>query len=119
WDRLVLGEGARYAWWRYTAASFPLNAAILDRHRALAAAHGFVPALAFVPSRRERFDDRRRARWLTAYAAEHDAPFIDLTAPLRAADLDRVYISEDAHWNPAGHRVVAETLRPFLAALLR
>src|SRR4029077_20057960 len=57
WDRLALVEGAHYAYWRYTGATFPLNAAILDRYRALAAEHGFVPALAFVPSRRERWDD--------------------------------------------------------------
>src|SRR5262245_37514339 len=119
WGRLALVEGGRYAYWRYTGASFPLNAAILDRYRALAAERGFVPAIAFLPVRRERPDDRRRARWPGAYAAEHGAPFIDLTEPIRAAGIDRVYIPHDAHWNAAGHQVVAAALRPFLAALVR
>jgi len=117
--RLALVEGVRYAYWRYTTASFPLNAAILERYREQAAAHGFVPALAFLPSRRDRWDDRRRGRWLAAYAAGHAEPFIDLTEPLRAAGFDRVYLPDDPHWNAAGHQVVADALRPFLAGLVR
>jgi hypothetical protein len=119
WGRLALVEGARYAYWRYTRASFALNAAILDRYRALAAAHHFVPAVAFLPSRGERWDDRGRARWLAGYARTHGEPFIDLSEPLRAAGFDRGYIPDDPHWNAAGHRVVADALRPFLAVVLR
>ena len=118
WSRLALVEGVRYAYWRYTAASFPLNAAILDRYRQLATEHGFVPAVAFLPSRNERWDDRRRARWLRDYAGAHGLPFLDLTAPLRAAGADQVYLPDDSHWNATGHQVVAEALRPFLATLV-
>ena len=119
WQRLALVEAARYAWSRYTSATFALNAAILDRYRALAAEHGFVPAIVFAPPRSERFDDGRRARWLVAYAAAHGTPFLDLTEPLRAAGLDRTYIPADAHWNATGHQVVADALRPFLAGLVQ
>lgn len=117
WERLALVEGARYAWARYTSATFALNEAILDRYRALAHEHAFVPAIVFAPSRSERFDDGRRRRWLAAYAATHGMPFLDLTEPLRAAGFERTYIPGDAHWNATGHQVVADALRPFLSGL--
>ena len=49
------------------------------------------------------------------------ASFVDLTDRLRRAARERgvVYLSDDTHWTPLGHRVVAETLwdaaRPVLA----
>ena len=107
---------------RYASASSPSAAVAVSyprSYRERAAAHGFVPALAFLPSRRDRWDDRRRGRWLAAYAAGHAEPFIDLTEPLRAAGFDRVYLADDPHWNAAGHQVVADALRPFLAGLVR
>ncbi len=119
WMRSGLVQAARYLYWRYTAASFPLNAAILDRFRALAAEHRFVPAVAFLPARRNGWDDRRRRGWLRRYAERNGLPFLDLTGPLQQAAIERLYIPGDAHWNPDGHRVAAEALRPFLASLPR
>jgi hypothetical protein len=117
WWRLRLVQGLRYGYWRYTGASFPLNAAIFERIRALATEHGFRPALVFLPGPREGFDDRRRRDFLRDYASQKAVPFVDLTEPLHAAGGERLYLPQDAHWNPEGHRVVATALRPFLADL--
>jgi hypothetical protein len=118
WMRLMLVQGVRYLYWRYAGASFPLNAAILDSVRTLAGEHRFVPALVFIPPRQERWDDRQRRAWLRAYAERFGMAFADLTPALATAGGERLYISNDAHWNPTGHRVVAEALRPFLAGLV-
>ena len=101
-----------------TILSFPLNAAILDRFRALAGERGFVPAIVFLPAKRDGWDDRRRRRWLADWAARHEVAFLDLTDAVHAAGVDAVYLPGDAHWNAHGHEVVATTLRPFLAGLL-
>jgi len=118
WKRLLVVQGVQYAWWRYTSASFALNAAILDRVRALSARDRFVPAIVFFPPVRERWDDQRRRTFVATYAARHDVAFFDVTPALEAARKDRLYLPNDAHWNAEGHRVVAEALRPFLAGLV-
>jgi lysophospholipase L1-like esterase len=44
-----------------------------------------------------------------AFCQQHEILFLDSTAPLRAAVAsgESVYLPDDVHWNPAGHRVVA------------
>jgi hypothetical protein len=118
WMRLYLVQGLRYGVFRYTAATFPLNEAILARFHALAREQGFVPAIAFVPGREERFDDRRRARWLAAWATTAGVPFLDLTAALAAGGGARLYLPGDTHWNRDGHAAASAALRPFIAAQL-
>lgn len=118
WQRIHLVQALRYLYWRYTEATFALNAAILDRFRALARTHRFRPAIVFVPGPRERWDDRHRRRWLRQYAERHGTPFLDLTEFLAAAGGPRLYIENDSHWNPAGHRVVARELHALLAPLV-
>jgi hypothetical protein len=118
WMRLRLVQGIRYATWRYSDIARPLNEAILDRFATLAAGGRFVPAVVFVPPAHERWDDRRRRRWLADWAAVREVAFFDLSAPLRAAGMERLYIPNDAHWNPAGHREVAHALQPFVARLI-
>jgi hypothetical protein len=118
WLRLRVVQAARYVWWRYSTATFPLNEAILDRFRALAAAHRFAPVLLFLPARHDGFDDRRRRAWLRGYADAHGVPFLDLTEPLHAAGVDRLYLEADSHWNAAGHRAVADLVHPLVAAAL-
>jgi hypothetical protein len=113
WDRLRLLQGVRYLRWRYTGATFPLNGAILDHFVGLGRRHGFVPAVLFVPGPHDYRDDRRRRAWLRDWAATRSVAFLDLTDAL-APDATHAYLPGDSHWSAAGHRRVAETLRPFL-----
>ena len=117
WQRLFLVQGLRYVQWRYTSAAFPLNEAILDRVIELGAQHRFTPALVFAPGPRDWSDDRRRRRWLRAYAERRHVPFLDLTEPVQAAGAEALYLRNDAHWNPEGHRLVARELEGFLRRL--
>jgi len=118
WRRLRLVQGLRYLYWRYTSATFPLTGAILERFVGRAEREGFVPAIAFLPGVREGFDDRRRRTFLRQWAEVRGAPFIDLTEALVAAGGERLYIPADSHWNPEGHRVVADTLHPLVTGLV-
>ena len=66
-------------------------------------------------------DDSVHVRYWRAWAARHDVPFFDLF-PLFVNDEDkrlvyeRYFLAGDCHWNPAGHRLVAdEFLRRFRA----
>jgi hypothetical protein len=118
WQGLFMVQGVRYLHWRYTDASFPLNAAILARFLELAGKHRFHPAVVFVPGPQERWDDRRRRSWLRAWTAARNTAFFDLSEPLDHAGKPGLYIPADAHWNPGGHRVAAEALRPFLQRLV-
>jgi hypothetical protein len=114
WERLRLVQGLSYARWRYTGAARPVTGAVLERWRALAAEQGAVPALVFVPRARDGFDDRRWRGWLAAWAAAAHVPFLDLTDALRAHGPE-LYLPADTHWSAAGHAVVADALRPFVA----
>jgi hypothetical protein len=114
WEHLRLVQGLSYARWRYTGAARPVTGAVLDRWRTLAAERGWVPALVFVPRARDGFDDRRWRGWLAAWAAAARVPFLDLTVALRAHGPE-LYLPADPHWNAAGHAVVADALRPFVA----
>ncbi len=115
WERSLVFQWARYAYWRYTEATFPLNAAILDRFLALARERGFAPVVLFLPGPREHRDDRMRRDFLAAWAARRGVVFLDLTAALRAGGGDELYIPGDSHWSPAGHRVVAQELERLIA----
>jgi hypothetical protein len=82
WRHLRLVQVLRYMYWRYTSATFPLNAAILERFVALGEREGFVPAIAFFPGA-EGADDRRRR----AFRRGSGRASLDLTErpPRRAA----------------------------------
>jgi GDSL-like lipase/acylhydrolase family protein len=115
WERSRLFQGILYAVRRYTSATFPLNGAILDRFIALSAERGFRPAVVFLPAARDGADDRRRRTWLADWAARRRVPFRDLTAAVAAGGGPRLYLPDDPHWSPEGHRVVAADLHRFLA----
>jgi len=115
WERSRFVQGVLYLWWRYTPVTFPLNGAILDRFRELAASHRFTPAIVFLPAARDRWDDRQRRAWLAEYAARNGVAYLDLTDAIARAGGERLYIPHDSHWSPDGHRAVAEELRGFLA----
>jgi len=117
WERLRLVQGLAYARWRYTTTARPVMQAILERWKTLAGERGFLPALVFVPRARDGFDDRRWRRWLAAWAAAERVAYLDLTETLQARGPE-AYLPADTHWSAAGHAVVADALRPFLARLL-
>ena len=118
WMRLALVQGARYGWFRYTAATFDLNAAILGRVRTLGREHGFTPAVVFIPGPRQRFDDRLRRAWLARWCGRAGVPFLDLTDAMDAGGGLRLYLEDDGHWNAKGHDVAAAALRPLVQRLL-
>jgi len=115
WDRSRILQGIRYLRWRYTPATFALNAAILERFLADARSSRFAPALLFLPGPRDGWDDRMRRRWLRGWAGEHGVPFLDLTDTVARAGGAALYLPHDTHWSSAGHRAVADALAPFLA----
>jgi hypothetical protein len=114
WDRLRLVQGARYALWRYTSATFPLNGAILDRFRALARERGFAPAIVFLPDPSDDADDERRRAWLAEYTRATQIPFLDLTQPLGRDGGSKAYLPNDPHYSTTGHAIIAEEVYRFL-----
>jgi SGNH hydrolase-like domain, acetyltransferase AlgX len=106
-------QGLRYAYWRYTSATFALNAAILGRFLALGRQRGFTLAVLFLPGPRDAWDDRLRSTFLRDWSLAHGVPYLDLTPTLRAGGAD-LYIAGDSHWSPAGHAAAARTIERFL-----
>jgi hypothetical protein len=117
WMRLDLVQGVRYAWLRYTAATYDLNEAILDRFVELGRTHGFTFALAFVPGPHPAFDDGMRSRFLARWATAAAVPYVDMTEPLAFQGGPALYLPNDAHWNADGHRVASGILGGFLAPI--
>ncbi len=121
--------------------SFDLFEAALERYAALAHEHGFVPVVSYTPSAHTayadfaRFEDpslapllgqfsERQRAWLAQRCAALGLPFVDLTAALRAAarsgrEHALLYFPSNLHLSQAGHRVIATSLRDFLATLPR
>jgi hypothetical protein len=114
WERTRFFQGILYAYWRYTPATFRLNEAILDRFRELSASGSFELGIVFLPGRQDNGDDRKRREWLADYASVRRVPYLDLTEALQNAGGERLYITNDTHWNSRGHEVVAQQLVEFI-----
>jgi hypothetical protein len=65
----------------------------------------------FFPGQADTPEDKRRRIFLRHWAASRNVPFRDLTAAIHNAGINNVYLADDWHWNPAGHRIAAEQLR--------
>ena len=113
WQRLHLSVLLRRAIWRFSSAETDLNAAILDRFLRHATDHRFVPAIVFLPGTEDNPGDKRRRSWLRDYSVRTRTPFLDLTDPIHGA-ADPMFIRGNFHLNPAGHKMIAQSLRPFL-----
>lgn len=100
----------------------------LEALRADVAAAGAKLVMICLPGRTdygETFDDGAYAELQAAHhraalrcAGELGIPALDLLPALRAAkerDPTRLTYEHDLHWNPRGHKVVAEAVVPFLA----
>lgn len=116
WQRLRLYQLANPYWRIDVDAIWELHRALLDRLRALAASHRFRFAIVFLPGEHDPARDQERRRWLGRYAAEHDLPFLDLTQAIQGPERDEVFLPRNPHYNPGGHRIVAEQLGGFLRA---
>src|SRR5690606_7663449 len=112
WERPLVLQGVRFACWRFSRASFALNAAILDRIRELASNPRAALVLAYAPPPNEAWHDRMREEFLAEWASERGVPFVDLRPAGRYAG--RAYLEGDLHWSVAGHEMVAEVLAPVL-----
>lgn len=114
-DRSRVVQGIRHAWWKYSDALWDLNRAILDRVLELGRQHDFKTALVFLPGLKDTPTDKARRSWLREYARKHNAPFLDLTRVIHAADRRRIYLPGNPHWNSNGHLIAARELARFLA----
>lgn len=114
WGRLRLVQAAYEAWWKVNRNRFELNRALLDRFLEDVARLGAAPVVVFFPGRSDTPEDKRRRTFLRHWAATRNVPFRDLTAVIHDAGVDNVYLADDWHWNPAGHRIAAGQLRELL-----
>jgi len=117
WERLRVVQAAYDRGWRWRRNRYDLNEALLDRFLANGTAMAFRPVVAFLPGRGDTDEDQERREFLRRWATAHDVPYVDLTTPIRGAGVDRVFIAGNWHWNPAGHQLAANELRPVLAQL--
>jgi len=111
WHRLRL-------FWAVTSirrdAYWDVHEAILDRFRELADEHDFGLGIVFLPGRADVSVDRDRRAWLADYSGRFGVPFLDLTEPVHRPPRSEVFIRGNPHWNPAGHRLVADELQSFV-----
>lgn len=97
-----------------TDAEWELNEKILDRFRELGRERGFSPVLLYLAGPWKGAAQDRRTSWVRRYGEEHDVPWLDLTEPIQAAGEDSVYLHENRHYGPVGHRIIAVELHDFL-----
>ena len=116
WDHSRFFQGICHAYWSRTGAEFQLNMAILDRFLSLGEMHHFNIAVIFLPGTHDTKTDKRRRAWLRQYAQEHEVPFLDLSETIhKAAAKQELFILDNPHWNPEGHRIAATEIGRFLA----
>lgn len=114
WNRLSLSVAVDKVLWNYASWQWDLNQAILDRFEQLAVTHRFQKAIIFLPGREDTRHDRERRSWLEQYASRHATPFLDVSDAIHRMG-EQVFIEDNPHLNPAGHRVVAGELDRFLS----
>ena len=115
WERLRIVQAVHRARWRRHRNRFDLNGALFDRFAALAREHDFAPVVVFIPGKSDTPEDRQRRGFLSSWAARTRVPFLDLTDSIHGAGRDNVFIKDNWHWNPEGHRIAGTQLREFIA----
>jgi lysophospholipase L1-like esterase len=114
WSRSYTVAAVRALAWQWSGLEWKINAAVLDQLRRHAEAAPFKLVLVFLPGKADTPNDQTRRAWLRAYANRTGTAFIDLTGPLLDDPAAAHFIPANEHLNPAGHQVVAESLRQFL-----
>jgi len=115
WERLRIVQAVYQAWWTRHRNRFDLNGALLDRYATLAREHDFTPVVAFIPGRSDTAEDKQRRGFLSSWAAQAGAPFLDLSDPIHDAGSENVFIENNWHLNPEGHRIAGTRMREFIA----
>jgi len=115
WERLRLVQAVYQTWWTRHRNRFDLNGALLDRFAALARERDFAPVLLFIPGRSDTAEDQQRRGFLSSWAAHAKVLYLDLSDPIHAAGSDSVFIEDNWHLNPEGHRIAGAELREFIA----
>jgi hypothetical protein len=99
----------------WESGMWDLHTAILDRFRELSRTEGFALGVVFLPGRADTDRDRERREWLGDYCDRNAVACLDLTDTILSRPRRELFIhGGNPHWNPAGHRLVAETLAPFV-----
>jgi hypothetical protein len=120
WHRSRFFWAINRAYWKYSEAEWELIEAILDRFVELSDVYGFLPVIIFLPGTCDCPSDKVRRTWLGQYAKRHGTPFLDLTASIHKPRRERaVFIKGNPHYNPYGHRIIAENVRHFLKTRLQ
>ena len=110
-------DALQVTWWvrqihaERTQAERRMHEALLDRMRAHAQEREFELILAYLPGKwPEKPVDAANRAWVHEVAARHALRLVDLDDALRSPPTEAVYLPDDIHWNPAGHRIVAGAL---------
>lgn len=117
WERLRVVQLLYQARWRLTRNRYDLNEALLNRYLKDSETIGAKPVVAFFPGTGDSKEDRQRRAFLRDWATRNSVPYLDLTDAMLGAGAQKVYITDNWHWNPAGHRIAAEQLRNTLSRL--
>jgi len=115
WERLRLVQAVYQMWWTRHRNRFDLNGALLDRFATLAREHDFAPVVAFIPGKSDTAEDQKRRGFLSSWAAQTGASFLDLSDPIHDAGSENVFIEGNWHLNPEGHRIAGTRMREFIA----
>ena len=96
-----------------TAEEWALNRAILDQILAISKQQKFSLLLSYLPGPWKDQTHVRRRNWLQRYALKRTLPFLDLSAAIHSADPDEVYIPDNTHYGPGGHKITAQEVHRF------
>ena len=119
WERLRLVQWIYQTQWQRERNRYDLNEALLDRFLNHSAVIGFKPAVAFFPGLGDNEEDKARRGFLAKWTSAKHVPYVDLTTAIHSVGVDRVYIHDNWHWNPLGHRIAADELNTFLQRVLK
>ena len=97
-------------------AEWEINRRILDRFRSLGDRKGFETVLLYLAGPWSGTANDRRREWVRGYAERQGLPLLDLTDAIHP-DTAGVFLPQNAHYSPLGHRRVAARLAPFLDSL--
>lgn len=97
-----------------TTNDWKLNEAIQDSLVTLVEAHGATPVYAYLSGHWTAGAQQRRRDWVKRIAEKLNVPHVDLTGPIQSADPEIVYLPDNGHYGPAGHRILADSLHTFL-----
>jgi GDSL-like Lipase/Acylhydrolase family len=118
WERMHIIQAMYHLYFK-SRTEWKLNRAILDRFLELAELHSFTPVIIFLPGTGDTGTDKRRRLWLREFADGNGTPFLDLSDAIHKAGVREVFISNNWHLNPYGHRIIALELGRFLAERIR